>query len=121
MMPGTVSHKEDAKFATISPGGFVLLAAIHGAAIALGVDLIITSGTDGCHSGEADPHHFGNAYDVRVHDFAPETQQKILEFIQRAAGPEFYAFIEDPGTPNLHIHCQVKKGTHYPPDTFMGV
>lgn len=113
-MSGIVTTKEGAQFATISPGGFVLLAAIHGAAIALNVDLVITSGTDGCHSGEADPHHFGNAYDVRVHDFAPELQQKILQFIQTAAGPSFYAFIEDPGTENLHIHCQVRKGTTYP-------
>lgn len=113
-MPGIVTHKEGAQFATIAPGGFVLLSAIHSAAQALNVDLVITSGTDGCHSGEADPHHFGNAYDVRVHDFPPDVQQKILEHIQAAAGPGFYAFIEDPNTENLHIHCQVRKGTIYP-------
>lgn len=114
-MRGIVTQKDTAQFAKISPGGFVLLAAIHSAAESLGLDLVITSGTDGCHSGESDPHHFGNAYDVRVHDFAPDVQQLILQHIQTAAGPDFYAFIEDPGTDNLHIHCQVRKGTTYPP------
>lgn len=111
---GIVTFKEGAKFDMIAPGGFVLLKAIQLAADACNVNLTITSGTDGTHSGLADPHHRGEAYDVRVHDFAPEVQQKILEEIQNAAGPAFFAFIEDPGTSNLHIHCQVRKGTKYP-------
>lgn len=111
---GIVTIKPGALFETIAPGGFVLLHAIQSAADALGVDLVITSGTDGLHSGQADPHHRGEAYDVRVHDFPADLQQKILEHIQTAAGAAFYAFIEDPGTGNLHIHCQVRKGTKYP-------
>ena len=114
---GIVTIKEGALFETIAPGGFVLLHAIQSAADSLSVDLTITSGTDGTHSGLADPHHRGEAYDLRVHDFPADLQQKILEHIQEIAGPSFFAFIEDPGTSNLHIHCQVRKGTKYPAET----
>lgn len=114
-MPGVVIIKAGVEFATIAPGGFVLLAAIQSAAQALDVDLIITSATDGTHSGYADPHHRGEAYDIRTHDLTADVKQKILEHIQMAAGPAFYAFIEHPGPDrDEHIHCQVKKGTTYP-------
>lgn len=111
---GIVTLKPGVLFEVIAPGGFVLLHAIQSAADLLKVDLVITSGTDGMHSGYADPHHKGEAYDIRIHDFAPDLQQKILQAIQQTAGPAFFAFIEDPGTGNEHIHAQVKKGTTYP-------
>jgi len=100
----------------IAPGGFVLLAAIEAAARETSLDLTITSGTDGAHSGPDDPHHRGEAYDVRTHDFTPEQKQAVLAAIQNASGPLFYAFLESPNTDNEHIHCQVRKGTVYPPE-----
>lgn len=113
---GIVTFKAGVLFEVIAPGGFVLLHAIQSAADALNVNLTITSGTDGMHSGYADPHHSGEAYDIRIHDFPPDLQQKILEHIQQTAGSAFFAFIEDPGTGNEHIHAQVKKSTKYPPE-----
>lgn len=113
-MAGIVTIKAGALFGTIAPGGFVLLAAIHSAAQALDVDLTITSGTDGMHSGYVDPHHRGEAYDIRTHDLSPDMKQKVLEHIQMASGPAFFSFIENPGGDDEHIHCQVKKGTKYP-------
>lgn len=97
----------------IAPGGFRLLAAIDATAQEIGHDLTITSGTDGEHSGPEDPHYRGEAYDVRTQDLPDK--QKALEILQAHIGPLFYAFIEDPGTPNEHIHCQVAKGTTFPP------
>jgi hypothetical protein len=76
-------------------------------------DLTITSGTDGIHSGPDDPHHRGEAYDVRTHDLpdAALALQAIQEFLDSV---HFFSFIEDPGTAGEHIHCQVRKGTTYP-------
>ena len=113
-MSGVVRVKPGVEFAVIAPGGFELLAAITLAASSLGYDLTITSGTDGVHSGPNDPHHRGEAYDVRSHDLpdpAVALQQIQLHLIDLE---RFFAFIEDPGTDNEHIHCQVKKGTTYP-------
>lgn len=103
-------------FTTIAPGGFEILAAVTQTAKALGCTLRITSGCDGEHSGPADPHHSGNAYDVGSHEFpAPEQKQRILAQVMNVLGWErFYGFLESPGTDNEHFHFQVKKGTTYP-------
>ena len=67
-MSGVVRVKEGVQFGVIAPGGFAILAAIVGAATRLAMDLTITSGSDGAHSGVDDPHHRGEAYDLRSHD-----------------------------------------------------
>src|SRR6266478_2265468 len=98
---------------TIAPAGFVLLAAILAAAKAIGQDIWITSGSDGCHSGQDDPHHLAEAYDIRTHDMTAEQKAVALKTIQDTAGPLFYAFLEDPDSENEHIHMQRAKGTVY--------
>lgn len=108
-----VRVKEGVEFKVIAPGGFVILAAIRDAALAIGHDLTITSGTDGAHSGPGDPHHRGEAYDVRTHDL-PDKNAALAK-IQEFTGGHFFAFIEELNTPDEHIHAQVKKGTEYPP------
>lgn len=109
-----VQVKPGVEFAVIAPGGFVLLSAIQRAAASLSHDLTITSGTDGVHSGPNDPHHRGEAYDVRTNDLPDK--QAALEALQGFLPTDlFFSFIEDPGTVNEHIHCQVRKGTVYPP------
>jgi len=104
-----------------SPGGARILAAFDHTAKAIGHDMTITSGTDGLHSGPNDPHKRGDAYDGRTHDL-PDKQAALKE-LQDFLGPAFYVFIEDPDDvthadpdkSNEHFHCQVKKGTVYPP------
>jgi hypothetical protein len=97
----------------IAPAGFALLAAIHGAANALGHDVTISSGSDGCHSGANDPHHRAEAYDVRTHD-VPDKQALLREIESRLPPGRFYVFIEAENTENEHIHGQVAKNTIYP-------
>ena len=60
----------------------------------------ITSGSDGVHSGPADPHHAGAAIDFRTHDLTPAQTNEFLIRLQGSLGPKFYAFLESPGTPN---------------------
>jgi len=110
-----VRVKPGISFATIAPGGFHMLSAIDQCAKALDCDLVITSACDGEHSGPNDPHHRGEAYDVRSHDFSQEQKDRILAQIMHYLGWErFYGFLEAPGTENEHFHFQVKKGTTYP-------
>ncbi len=48
------------------------------------VDLTITSGTDGAHSGPGDPHYHGEAYDVRSHDLDDVTKPELNELAEMA-------------------------------------
>jgi hypothetical protein len=110
-----VQVKSNVLFTVIAPGGFRILSAIDQCAAKLDSDLVITSGCDGEHSGPADPHHSGNAYDVRSHDFTPEQKDQVLAQIMTILGwDRFYGFLESPNTDNEHFHFQVKKGTVYP-------
>jgi hypothetical protein len=120
------------EFTTIAPAGFRLLSAIEQAARALGLDLTITSACDGPHSGLVDPHHRGEAYDIRTHDIPPSKVAAVLDAIINACRDEdegpalpvssvtrslatvrFFGFIEDAGAPNEHLHVQLRRGAAY--------
>jgi hypothetical protein len=110
-----VFAKSSVSFAVMAPGGFRILSAIEQASEKLACDLILTSGCDGIHSGPNDPHHSGNAYDLRSHDFSPEQKDRVLAQVMNYLGwDQFYGFLEDAGTDNEHFHFQVKKGTIFP-------
>lgn len=109
-----VSVKPGVEFTVIAPGGFCILAAIQLAAKHSGEDLIITSACDGVHSGPNDPHHRGEAYDIRTRNLGPEKFTVIALIMGNLPPGRFYVFLEDAGTSNEHIHAQVKKGTVYP-------
>jgi len=112
---GVVHTKEGVLFSKIAPAGFRILSAIDQVALALSVDLVITSGTDGTHSGPNDPHHMGEAFDVRSQSFSADLKQQILDGVMRRLGWErFYGFLESSGTENEHFHFQRKKATTYP-------
>lgn len=112
---GVVRCKEGVQFGKVLPSGFRILSAIDQVAFALSVDLVLTSGTDGEHSGPTDPHHRGEAYDVRSKGFSPELKKGVLDGVMRRLGWEsFYGFLESEGTDNEHFHFQVRKGTAYP-------
>jgi hypothetical protein len=107
--------KDGVQFTKIAPGGFRILEAISTVTRKLNCDLTITSACDGTHSGPNDPHHRGEAYDLRTHDMPEPLKPVILNALQALLPAEsFYAFLEDPGMENEHIHIQVKKGTTYP-------
>jgi hypothetical protein len=119
---GVIRVKDGVQFTKIAPGGFRILSTIDICAASLPQDLTITSACDGEHSGPNDPHHRGEAYDVRSHDLAPNMKELVLKTIQNNLGEDhFYAFLEDEGTDNEHFHIQVKKGTEYPPSNINDV
>ena len=111
---GVVRTKPGVLFTMIAPGGFRILSAIDQAAQELGWDLIITSAADGTHSGPNDPHHRGEAYDIRSHEFNAEEKDKVVSTLRRILGDRFYVFLESQGSDNEHIHAQVTRGTVFP-------
>jgi hypothetical protein len=130
---GVVQVKPGVLFTTIAPAGFRLLQAIERAARAVRVELTITSACDGAHSGPEDPHHRGEAYDVRSHGLPEAVKDAVLAQILAAcnddgtgpaqpvpdiarslASSKFFGFLEGAGTPNEHLHVQLRKGRSYP-------
>jgi|SRR5882724_1567571 len=124
-----VRHRDSVRFSLISPGGFCLLAAFGAAARAFGQDFIITSGTDGTHSGPQDPHKLGRAYDGHSKDF-PDKAAVILAVLRAAdssiapfplaggyATNYFFMWLENEETAEEHFHAQVRHGVEYPPAT----
>lgn len=96
--------------------GFCILEALKRVATRLQLDLTITSGSDGLHSGPQDPHHSGEAYDVRTQGLSPQVKSSLLRSIQYELRDDieprrFYTFLEDPGSPNEHIHVQRRNST----------
>lgn len=75
--------------------------------------ITITSARDGVHSGPTDPHHLGEAFDIRTHGLPDASVSAILDGLRQMLGGRFFAFLEAQGTTNAHIHVQRRKGTVY--------
>jgi hypothetical protein len=116
-----VTTKDGVDFAVVAPAGFVILAALKTLSAEEGVDLVITSACDGVHSGPGDPHHSGEAYDVRSHDFALDRKAHLVAALSAALGPRFFAFLESAGTANEHIHAQRARGTTFAVADFLAL
>lgn len=110
-------------FAPCHPaGGMRILEVLKTIAPGLDFDICITSATDGVHSGPDDPHHKGNAFDLRTHGLTPAQKGVLLDLLQKNLykNPrKFYAFLESPGTGNEHIHVQVRNGVVYTFDDYL--
>jgi hypothetical protein len=122
-----VKARAGVKFDVIEPGGFALLGAFALAARDLEQDFIITSGTDGEHSGPLDPHKLGRAYDLHSKSFENKEAAilTVLRYADASVAPfpldggfattYFFMWLEDAGTANEHYHAQVRHGVVYPP------
>ena len=111
--------KPGVEFTVIAPAGFRILWALQEITHDQLYDITITSACDGEHSGVDDPHHRGEAYDIRCHDLLGNLKVMdpavLLQDIQHILGTaKFFSFIEDEGTANQHIHIQLRRGQSYP-------
>ena len=100
----------------LPPAGARILEVLKRLVASYSFDVTITSAADGAHSGPADPHHTGEAFDLRTHDLSVAQKSLLLHDLQVGLYREprqFYAFLEAPDTPNEHIHCQKRNGTVY--------
>lgn len=112
--------KDGVDFSVLRPAGFCILSALKQTSDRLGVNLTITSGCDGVHSGPLDPHKTGEAFDVRSHDLSPELRPKVVDAMLTILGREhFYGFIEDTGTSNEHFHFQRRRSTVFTVEDFL--
>ena len=65
------------------------------------------------HSGVDDPHHRGEAYDLRSHDLTVEEKAAVVANVMATLGWErFYGFLEAPGSGRGAYSCAGRKGHH---------
>lgn len=101
---------------TFAPAGARILEVLKRLVAGYDFDVTITSARDGIHSGPADPHHSGEAFDLRTQDLTPAQKLILLMDLRRElykTPRRFFAFLEAPDTGNEHIHVQRRAGTTY--------
>lgn len=117
-----VTIKPGATFSVIAPGGYAILRALRTIAAAYSQDVVITSGTDGEHSGPTDPHKKGEAYDVRSKNMEGDEKVRFLSDLHRLLGLElFYFVLESPGDVTEHFHIQVRQHRRYTIDDLLHI
>jgi hypothetical protein len=103
----------------LAPAGARILDVLKRIVSGYSFDVTITSGRDGEHSGPADPHHKGEAFDLRSKDLTLVQKRQLVEDLSTGLGKRFFAFVEQPRTPNEHIHVQRKRATVYSMDDYL--
>ena len=115
----------------LKPAGFRILCELCNMAKDWYQDLEVTSGSEGQHSGPTDPHKRGEAIDLRSNNMASLAEkqgfvqsliirlcdkvgERVFEVSGGWANDHFFAFLEDAGKPNEHIHIQRRHNTAYP-------
>ena len=77
-------------------------------------DLVITSINDGNHMKDS-RHYTNEAIDLRTHNFPNQSsKQQFRKAFEEYLGPKFRVILESVGTPNEHLHIQVRKGMEFP-------
>ena len=72
-------------------------------------DVIITSVNDGKHATNS-AHYRNEAVDIRCNDRPYNVDLALCKFLEEELGPKFLVLYESKGTPNEHIHIQLRKG-----------
>ena len=124
-----VRRKAGCTLDPIAPGGIRILAAVDEAAMAVGVCLTLTAGTNGHTSGR---HPLGEALDLSVAGLSRDQIVGLYRYLKDRLGAAFTVLYETPTAPTPHdalrdiatvnplataphLHCQVAKGTTFPP------
>jgi hypothetical protein len=117
-----LTTKSGVRFATITPALLHMLATVERLSRTLfGLPeegLVITSGSDSTHMAGS-KHYSGEAIDLRSKTFHPTIKQGFVVALRSALGPQFTVLLEGEGTPNEHLHLQVKKGRRFDPEALI--
>ena len=120
---GKLYTKPGVDFGTVlAPAGARILEVVKRLAAGYPFDVTITSARDGAHSGPNDPHHTAEAFDLRTHGLTSEQKGTLLADLRRLlykTPRRFYAFLEAPGAPHEHVHCQRKRGEIYTVEDYL--
>lgn len=114
---GRLLIKPGVDFGTVlAPAGARILDRLKRIVSSYPFDVTITSARDGVHSGPGDPHHTGEAFDLRTHGLTHEQKAQIIRDLKESlykTPRRFYVVLEYPGQDNEHVHVQRRRGTTY--------
>jgi hypothetical protein len=110
--------KSSVRFKAFPPAMLRMLMGLY--AVAASIDdvpeLVITSANDSTHSPNS-RHYRDEALDIRVHNFPTEAaRRRLAATVRDVMGPQFTVLYEAAGTPQAHVHIQVKRAHTYTPD-----
>lgn len=71
--------------------------------------IVVTSVNDSRHSINS-AHYRDEAVDIRCNDRPKLMDMLMCQHLERELGPDFFVLYESEGTPNEHIHVQLRKG-----------
>ena len=106
----------------LAPAGARILEVVKRLTAGYPFDVTITSARDGVHSGPGDPHHSGQAFDLRTHDLTDGQKALLLADLRETlykTPRKFYAFLEAPNASHEHVHVQRRKGVTYTVDDYL--
>lgn len=105
----SVICKEDVRFGGFTRALCHIINGVCQVAEQMKVEIMITSGSEGTHLPNS-KHYTYMAVDLRCNDFSEKGKRKLIENLQIELGPDFTVLHEGSGTPNEHIHIQLKMG-----------
>lgn len=88
----------------VAPHNLIIAAGIANTAQELGLELVITSGTDSVHM-KGSKHYTGDALDMRTSNLTPEQLKAVMASIQARLGKAYQLIRE---TDHLHIEYDPK-------------
>ena len=106
----------------LAPAGARMLDVLKRLVPSYSFDVTITSARDGTHSGPGDPHHSGEAFDLRTNTLSTEQKVTLLADLRETlykTPRKFWVDLEAPGQPYEHIHVQRRKGLTYTVDDYL--
>jgi hypothetical protein len=110
-----LTTKPSVRFAVITPALLYMLGVIERVSRTLDglpdEGLVITSGSDSQHM-TGSKHYTGEALDLRSKTLGAR-KPVVIATLRIELGPQFTVLLEGEGTPNEHLHIQVKKGRRF--------
>lgn len=73
------------------------------------VNFVVTSVNDSAHRAGS-YHYSGRAFDGRTHNLPNGREREVCDALQERLGGEFRVLLEAVGTPNEHVHCELRPG-----------
>jgi hypothetical protein len=116
-----LTTKPGVRFATITPTLLHMLATVERLSRTLfglpAEGLVITSGSDSTHM-TGSKHYTGEALDLRSKTLGA-LKPTVVATLRAELGTQFTVLLEHEGTPNEHVHIQVKKGRRFDPEALV--
>jgi hypothetical protein len=111
----TLTCKSTVRFRAFTPAMMRMLRGIYRVAETLAEppSIVVTSANDSTHSANS-RHYTDEALDIRTKNLPSEAAaRQLVVALREELGPAFTVLYEGAGTPNAHLHLQVRRFTTY--------